>query len=86
YWGRWFYPFKVLVLCLSVLPFTFGSLRTGGLGKNLFLGIVIGLCAFLSERLFVNLSDIYRIDVRFAYLIAPLSVFGLCWGILAKRI
>lgn len=86
YWGRWLYPYKVLILCLSVLPFAFGSLRTGGLGKSLFLGIVVGISAFLMERLFVNLSDVYRIDVRLAYIFAPLCVFGFCWGFLAKRI
>jgi lipopolysaccharide export system permease protein len=86
FWGRWFYPYKVLILCLSVLPFAFGSLRTGGLGKSLFLGIVVGISAFLMERLFVNLSDVYRIDVRLAYFFAPLCIFGFCWGFLAKRI
>jgi lipopolysaccharide export system permease protein len=86
YWGRWFYPFKVLVLCLSVLPFAFGSLRSGGFGKSLFIGIVVGVSAVLLERLMVNLSDVYRIDVRIAYFLAPASVFALCWGYLAKRI
>lgn len=86
YWGRWFYPYKVLILCLSVLPFAFGSLRTGGLGKSLFLGILVGISAFLMERLLVNLSDVYRIDVRLAYIFAPMSVFWVCWGILVKRV
>lgn len=86
YWGRWFYPYKVLALSLAVLPFAFSSLRTGGLGKSLFLGIMVGVSGFLMERLMVNLSDVYRIDVRIAYLLAPASVFALCWGYLAKRI
>ncbi|MBP6309992.1 MAG: LPS export ABC transporter permease LptG [Arenimonas sp.] len=86
YWGRWFYPFKTIVLCLSILPFAFSSLRTGGLGKSLFLGILVGVSSFVLERLFVNLADVFRIDVRLAYFIAPMSVFGLCWGVLAKRI
>jgi lipopolysaccharide export system permease protein len=86
FWGRWFYPFKIIVLSLSILPFAFGSLRTGGLGKSLFLGILVGVSSFVLERLFVNMADVFRIDVRLAYFIAPLSVFGICWGILAKRI
>lgn len=86
YWGRWFYPLKVLVLCLAVLPFAFGSLRSGGFGKSLFIGIVIGISAVLLERLFVNLSEVYRFDVRIAYLLAPVAVFSLCWGYLAKRV
>ena len=86
YWGRWFYPFKVLLLCLSVLPFAFGSLRSGGFGKSLFIGIVVGISAVLLERLMVNLSDVYRFDVRIAFVLAPAAVFALCWGYLAKRI
>lgn len=86
YWGRLFYPYKVLVLCLSVLPFAFGSLRSGGLGKSLFLGIVVGISAVLLERLMVNLSDVFRFDVRLAYALSPAIVFAFCWGYLAKRI
>ncbi len=43
YWGRWFYPLNVLALCLAAMPFAFGSLRSGGLGKRLFIGIVFAL-------------------------------------------
>ena len=50
------------------------------------IGIVIGISAVLLERLFVNLSEVYRFDVRIAYLLAPLAVFSLCWGYLAKRV
>ena len=86
YWGRWFYPFKILVLCLAVIPFVFGSLRSGGFGKSLFIGILVGIGALLFEQLAVNFSEIYRADVRIAYLLAPIAVFALCWGYLAKRI
>ncbi|HSM10408.1 MAG TPA: LPS export ABC transporter permease LptG, partial [Lysobacter sp.] len=37
YWGRWFYPLNVLALCLAAIPFAFGTLRSGGLGKRLFI-------------------------------------------------
>lgn len=86
YWGRWFYPIKCVVLCLAVLPFAFGSLRSGGFGKSLFIGIVVGISALLLEDLFVNFSEVYRFDVRLAYMLSPAAVFGLCWGYLAKRI
>src|SRR5690606_30317081 len=33
YWGRWYYPLNVLALCLAAIPFAFGSLRSGGMGK-----------------------------------------------------
>jgi lipopolysaccharide export system permease protein len=86
YWSHWFYPFNVIVLCLATLPFAFGSLRSGGFGKRLFLGILIGIGALLAQRMFVDLADVYRFDVRLGYLLPPLLIFGLCWGVLAKRI
>jgi lipopolysaccharide export system permease protein len=84
YWGRWFYPLNVLVLCLAALPFAFGSLRSGGFGKRLFVAIVIGVAYLLAQRLVVSLSDVYRFDARLAYLLPPL-LLGLSWGVLARR-
>jgi lipopolysaccharide export system permease protein len=86
YWSRWFYPFNVIVLCLATLPFAFGSLRTGGFGKRLFLGILVGIGALLVQRMFVGLADVYRFDVRWAFLFPPLIIWALCWGWLAKKI
>ena len=86
YWSRWFYPYNVVVLCLATLPFAFGSLRSGGFGKRLFLGILIGIGALLVQRMFVGLADVYRFDVRWALLFPPLVIWAVCWGWLAKRI
>jgi lipopolysaccharide export system permease protein len=86
YWGRWFYPIDVIVLCLSTLPFAFASLRSGGLGKRLFIGIVIGISYILAEMLFVNLSDVYRFDVRLAYAIPPVLLLSVCWGWLGRKL
>ncbi|HMB57838.1 MAG TPA: LPS export ABC transporter permease LptG [Arenimonas sp.] len=85
YWGRWFYPLTVIVLCLATLPFAFGSLRSGGLGQRLFLGMLIGIGYVLSERMFVSLSEVYRFDVRIAYLISPILLLAVCWGWLGRR-
>jgi len=86
YWGRWFYPVKVIVLCLATLPFAFGSLRSGGFGKRLFLGMMIGIGYVLTERMLVQLAGVYHIDVRLAYLASPMLLLAICWGWLAKRI
>lgn len=85
YWGRWFYPVNVLVLCLSALPFAFGSLRSGGFGKRLFVAIVIGLAYLLGQRLAVSLSDVYHFDARLAYALPPAFLLALSWGLIAKR-
>ncbi|KAA2285122.1 LPS export ABC transporter permease LptG [Arenimonas fontis] len=85
YWGRWFYPLNVAVLCISTLPFAFGSLRSGGFGKRLFIAIVIGIAYLLAQRLAVSLSDVYRFDARLAYLLPPAALMALSWGIFGRR-
>jgi len=85
YWARWFYPLNVVVLCLAALPFAFGSLRSGGFGKRLFVAIVIGIGYLLAQRLVVSLSDVYRFDARLAYLLPPVVLLGFCWGLFARR-
>jgi len=85
YWARWFYPLNVAVLCLSALPFAFGSLRSGGFGKRLFIAIFIGVAYLLAQRLVVSLSDVYRFDARVAYTLPPIALLALCWGLFARR-
>jgi lipopolysaccharide export system permease protein len=85
YWARWFYPLNVAVLCLAALPFAFGSLRSGGFGKRLFIAIVIGVGFLLAQRLLVSLSDVYRFDARLAYLLPPVALLALSWGVFARR-
>jgi lipopolysaccharide export system permease protein len=85
YWGRWFYPVNVAVLCLAALPFAFGSLRSGGLGKRLFIAIVIGVGYLLAQRLALSLSDVYRFDARLAFVLPPLALLAVSWGVLARR-
>jgi lipopolysaccharide export system permease protein len=76
YWTRIFYPLNALAMCLAVLPFAFGQLRTGGFGKRLFAGIVCGLSFFVLQRFAQNLSTIYHWPLWIAHLAPPLLVLG----------
>lgn len=84
YWGRWFYPFNVLALCLAAIPFAFGTLRSGGYGKRLFLGIVFALGFWMLQQMFSKLAGIYHFDYRIAYALPPLIMLGVS-GFLFKR-
>lgn len=84
YWGRWFYPVNVLALCLAAIPFAFGTLRSGGLGKRLFIGIVFALCFWLLQTQFVKLAAVYKFDYRVAYLIPPMVMLAIS-GFLFRR-
>ncbi|HVF34150.1 MAG TPA: LPS export ABC transporter permease LptG [Candidatus Saccharimonadia bacterium] len=67
YWARIFYPITLLALLFCALPFAFGTLRSGGLSKRLFVGIVLAIAWFLVQRAVVNLADVYAIDFRVAH-------------------
>lgn len=84
YWGRWFYPFNALALCLAAVPFAFGMLRSGGLGRRLFLGIVFSLGFALVQETFVRAARAFQLDYRIAY-VAPTLVMLAISALLFRR-
>lgn len=85
YWGRWFYPFNVLALCLAAMPFAFGSLRSGGYGKRVFVGIVFALGFWMLQLIFSKLAGIYRFDFRIAYALPPLIMLTISYLMFRRR-
>lgn len=85
YWERWFYPLNVLALCLAAVPFAFGTLRSGGLGKRLFIGIVFALGFWLLQTQFTRLAGVLKFDYRIAYLIPPAIMLGVSWHLFRRR-
>jgi lipopolysaccharide export system permease protein len=85
YWARWFYPVHVLVLCLAAMPFAFGTLRSGGFGKRLFLGIVFGIGYFTLQTLAVNMAEVYRFDLRLGNALPPLLLALVSWLYFRRR-
>ncbi|MCW4454262.1 LPS export ABC transporter permease LptG [Flavobacterium sp. MXW15] len=84
YWSRWFYPVNVLALCLAAVPFAFGSLRSGGMGKRLFLGILFALGFWLLQLFFGRMAGALKFDYRIAYALPPI-VMLLVSGWLFRR-
>lgn len=85
YWGHWFYPLNVLALCLAAIPFAFGSLRSGGLGRRLFIGVVFALGFWLLQTQVVKLAAVYGFDYRLAYSIPPLAMLAVSWFLFRRR-
>ena len=85
YWGRWFYPLNVLALCLAAVPFAFGTLRSGGLGKRLFIGIVFALGFWLLQTQFVKLAGVFRFDYRLAYLAPTVIMLAVSAALFRRR-
>ena len=72
YWARLFYPLNVLVLAFCAVPFAFGALRSGGLSKRLFIGIVLALGFYFLQRAIVSFGAVYGLHPATANLIPPL--------------
>lgn len=85
YWSRWFYPLNVLALCLAAIPFAFGSLRSGGLGKRLFLGILFSLGFLLLQMLFSRLAAAFKFDFRVAYALPPIIMLAVSAWLFKRR-
>ena len=85
YWGRWFYPLNVLALCLAAIPFAFGSLRSGGMGKRLFIGIVFALGFWLLQTQFVKMASAFKFDFRVAYLLPTLIMVAVSVTLFRRR-
>ena len=85
YWSRWFYPVSAIALCLAAIPFAFGSLRSGGAGKRLFIGIIFALGFWLLQLMFVQLAGVYKFDFRLAYSIPPIVMLLVSVGLFRRR-
>jgi lipopolysaccharide export system permease protein len=59
YWTRAFYPLNTLLLVLCALPFGFGALRSGGLGKRLFLGVIVAIAWYFIQRAIISTGTVF---------------------------
>ena len=59
WWGRVFYPVDTLLLVLCALPFGFGALRSGGLGKRLFIGVIVAIAWYFIQRAIVSTGTVF---------------------------
>ena len=72
YWTRAFYPVNTLLLVLCASPFAFGALRSGGLGKRLFLGVIVAIGWYFLQRAVINTGAVFGLAPLLANLIPPL--------------
>lgn len=84
YWGRWFYPINILALCLAAVPFAFGSLRSGGLGKRLFIGIVFSLGFLIMQMMALRLAAAFHVPYPLVYAL-PIVIMLAVSGIVFSR-
>ncbi len=84
YWTRVFYPLNVLALVFCAMPFAFGTLRTGGLGKRLFIGMVLAVSWYFLQRSVVSFGAVYGLHLAIANLV-PTLLLGAAASVYFRR-
>jgi lipopolysaccharide export system permease protein len=79
FWGRALYAFNVLVLVLCTMPFAFGALRSGGLGKRIFMGMLLAIGWYFFQKALVSFATIYGVPPLAANLLPALLLALAAW-------
>ncbi len=62
FWHRVSRTFTVMIMPILALAFVFGSLRTGGAGGRLMIGVVIGLAYYLASESLANSGQVFNLN------------------------
>ena len=76
FWTRALYALNVLVLVLCAMPFAFGTMRSGGLGKRIFIGMLLAITWYFLQKAIVNFGTVYGIPPLVANLL-PATLLAL---------
>jgi len=79
FWTRALYPLNVLVLVLCAMPFAFGSLRSGGLGKRIFIGILMAIAWYFLQQALINFGTVYGVPPVLANLLPATVLAFAAW-------
>jgi len=85
FWTRALYPVNVLVLVLLAMPFSFGTLRSGGLGKRMFIGMLLAIGWYFLQKAMVNFGTVYGVPPLLANLLPALILAVIAWVYFRKH-
>ncbi len=76
YWGKVVLPLSTAVMLILAVPFVFGNARAGSLGRNLFLGIMVGLGFFVLNKALGYIVLVYGVHPFIGATLPTLLFFG----------
>lgn len=85
FWARALYPLNALVLVLCAMPFAFGTMRSGGLGKRIFIGILLAIGWYFLQKAMVNFGTVYGLSPLLANLLPAALLITVAWLGFRKR-
>lgn len=86
FWIKVATPVAVVTMLVLTVPLVFGSLREKGIGRQLFLGILIGMAFYFTNRVLNYMGLVYGVPVALSALAPPLIFLAAgVWGIRRVR-
>ncbi|MDH3692328.1 MAG: LPS export ABC transporter permease LptG [Gammaproteobacteria bacterium] len=74
FWNKLVIPLSTMVMVILAVPFVFAQVRSGGLGRGLFFGIMLGLGFYAANQGFGNIALVYGLP-PFLGATMPLLIF-----------
>ncbi len=84
-WTRICFPLAVLSLALAAASFAFTSLRSGGLGRSIFIGMMIAIVFFVVQRIAANLFETFHWSMWVANALPPMLIASWAMWRLSRR-
>ncbi len=85
YWSKLTLPLAIAVMLLLAIPFVFGSIRANRMGRNLFVGIMIGIVFFAASKALGYVVIVYKLPPLLGATLPTLG-FAAAAGFLYQRI
>jgi lipopolysaccharide export system permease protein len=85
FWGKVVHPLLTLSMILLATPLLLGSSRSTGMGRRLFIGILVGILYYLMSRTLAYLALLFGMNPFLAAIVPPL-LFIAGAVVLLKRI
>lgn len=84
FWSKFVLPLSTALMVVLAVPFVFANLRSGALGKNLFIGIMLGLGFYAANKGFGFVVILYDITPWIGAFLPILAFAGLAFVLLRR--
>jgi lipopolysaccharide export system permease protein len=85
YWGKIVTPISTAAMVMLAIPFVFVNLRSGSLGRNLFVGIMLGLTFYVLDKGFGYVVLVYDLP-PFSGAVVPTLLFMAVGLVMLRRV
>ena len=84
-WSRVARTFSLLIIVMLAVPFSFGPMRSTGMGARMVVGILLGALFFLSAKLLSDAGAVYHLQ-PLAVAWGPTAILALATGVAIARV